>query len=152
MKENRGITLTSLIIYVIGMVIVVSLIATLTTFFYKNVNVDNISKDTTQYTKFSNLFLDEINKKDNDIVECKTTEEDGQKISYIIFSDGNQYTYKAENKSVYKNKIKICKDVEECEFSYIYIDSTYQIKINFKTSSVNMTGDNAMVYSMKNGQ
>lgn len=152
MKNNRGITLTSLIIYVIGMVIVVSLIATLTTFFYKNVNVDNISKDTTQYTKFSNLFLDEINKKDNDIVECKTTEEDGQKISYIIFSDGNQYTYKAENKSVYKNKIKICKDVEECEFSYIYIDSTYQIKINFKTSSVNMTGDNAMVYSMKNGQ
>lgn len=152
MKDNRGITLTSLIIYVIGMVIVVSLIATLTTFFYKNVNVDNISKDTTQYTKFSNLFLDEINKKDNDIVECKTTEEDGQKISYIIFSDGNQYTYKAENKSVYKNKIKICKDVEECEFSYIYIDSTYQIKINFKTSSVNMTGDNAMVYSMKNGQ
>ena len=131
MKDNRGITLTSLIIYVIGMVIVVSLIATLTTFFYKNVNVDNISKDTTQYTKFSNLFLDEINKKDNDIVECKTTEEDGQKISYIIFSDGNQYTYKAENKSVYKNKIKICKDVEECEFSYIYIDSTYQIKINF---------------------
>lgn len=152
MKDNRGITLISLIIYVIGMVIVVSLIATLTTFFYKNVNVDNISKDTTQYTKFSNLFLDEINKKDNDIVECKTTEEDGQKISYIIFSDGNQYTYKAENKSVYKNKIKICKDVEECEFSYIYIDSTYQIKINFKTSSVNMTGDNAMVYSMKNGQ
>ena len=152
MKNNRGITLTSLIIYVICMVIVVSLIATLTTFFYKNVNVDNISKDTTQYTKFSNLFLDEINKKDNEIVECKTTEEDGQKISYIIFSDGNQYTYKAENKSVYKNKIKICKDVEECEFSYIYIDSTYQIKINFKTSSVNMTGDNAMVYSMKNGQ
>lgn len=152
MKNNRGITLTSLIIYVIGMVIVVSLIATLTTFFYKNVNVDNISKDTTQYTKFSNLFLKEINKKDNDVIECKTIEEDGQKISYIIFSDGNQYTYKAENKSVYKNKIKICKDVEECEFSYIYIDSTYQIKINFKTSSVNMTGDNAMVYSMKNGQ
>ena len=152
MKDNRGITLTSLIIYVIGMVIVVSLIATLTTFFYKNVNVDNISKDTTQYTKFSNLFLKEINKKDNDVIECKTIEEDGQKVSYIIFSDGNQYTYKSENKSVYKNNIKICKDVEECEFSYIYIDSTYQIKINFKTSSVNMTGDNAMVYSMKNGQ
>lgn len=152
MKNNRGITLTSLIIYVIGMVIVVSLIATLTTFFYKNVNVDNISKDTTQYTKFSNLFLKEINKKDNDVIECKTIEEDGQKVSYIIFSDGNQYTYKAENKSVYKNNIKICKDVEECEFSYIYIDSTYQIKINFKTSSVNMTGDNAISYNIKNNQ
>lgn len=152
MKNNRGITLTSLIIYVIGMVIVVSLIATLTTFFYKNVNVDNISKDTTQYTKFSNLFLKEINKKDNDVIECKTIEEDGQKVSYIIFSDGNQYTYEAENKSVYKNNIKICKDVEECEFSYVYIDSTYQIKINFKTSSVNMTGDNAISYNMKNSQ
>ena len=152
MKNNRGITLTSLIIYVIGMVIVVSLIATLTTFFYKNVNVDNIGKDTTQYTKFSNLFLDEINKKGNEIIECKTLEKDEQKVSYIIFSDGNQYTYKSENKSVYKNKIKICKDVEECEFSYTFSDSIYQIKINFKTSNVNMTGDNAISYNMKNSQ
>ena len=56
MKNNKGITLTSLIIYVTGMMIVVVTIATLTSFFYKNVNVGNISKDTTQYTQFSNIF------------------------------------------------------------------------------------------------
>ena len=152
MKDNRGITLTSLIIYVIGMVIVVSLIATLTTFFYKNVNVDNISKDTTQYTKFSNLFLKEINKKDNNVIECKTIEEDGQKVSYIIFSDGNQYTYKAENKTVYKNKVKICKDVEKCEFSYTFVDSIYLVKVEFKTDIIDMTGKNAIIYNLKNGK
>ena len=37
MKNNKGVTLTSLIIYVIGMVIVVASISTLTTFFYKNI-------------------------------------------------------------------------------------------------------------------
>ena len=37
MKDSKGITLTSLIIYIIGMLIVVSIISTLTSFFYKNV-------------------------------------------------------------------------------------------------------------------
>ena len=36
MKNNKGVTLTSLIIYVIGMTIVVATIATLTSFFYKS--------------------------------------------------------------------------------------------------------------------
>lgn len=150
MSDNKGITMTSLIIYVLGMVIAVSIIATLTSFFYKNVNVGNISKDTTQYTQFSNIFSKEIERKNNKVVDCKTTEEDGNKISYIIFSSGNQYTYKSQNKSVYKNKVRICQNVENCEFSYTFTDSIYSVKVEFKTDIINMTGNNAITYNLKN--
>ena len=150
MSDNKGITMTSLIIYVLGMVIAVSIIATLTSFFYKNVNVGNISKDTTQYTQFSNIFSKEIERKNNKVIDCKTTEEDGNKISYIIFSSGNQYTYKSQNKSVYKNKVRICQNVENCEFSYTFTDSIYSVKVEFKTDIINMTGNNAITYNLKN--
>lgn len=150
MSDNKGITMTSLIIYVLGMVIAVSIIATLTSFFYKNVNVGNISKDTTQYTQFSNIFSKEIERKNNKVVDCKTTEEDGNKISYIIFSSGNQYTYKSQNKSVYKNKVRICQNIENCEFSYTFVDSIYSVKVEFKTDIIDMTGNNAITYNLKN--
>ena len=103
MKDSKGITLTSLIIYIIGMLIVVSIISTLTSFFYKNVNIGNINNDTTQFTKFSSIFSDEINRVNNSVLECRVLEENGFKVSYIIFSSGNQYTFKSENKAIYKN-------------------------------------------------
>ena len=101
MKNSKGITLISLIVYVVGMTLVVALIATITSFFYKNINVGDINTDnTTQFTKFSSVFSDEINREDNAVIDCKTYTENSIKISYIIFSSGNQYTFKKENNSI----------------------------------------------------
>ena len=141
MKNNKGITLTSLIIYVIGMVIVVASISTLTTFFYKNIDTSAINDNTTtQYTKFLSYFTEEINNSNNRVVECKN--------NYIIFSSGNQYTYMEENKSIYKNKIKLCDNVEKCEFSY----KNYIISIEFKSENIDKTEKNKMTYTIKNGK
>lgn len=149
MKNNRGITLTSLIIYLIGMVIVIGTIATLTSFFYKNINIQDINDDTTsQYTKFSSIFLNEINTENNFIIDCKTSIENETKISYIIFSSGNQYTFNSGNKAIYKNKIKICENVDDCDFSYSFINSKYSIKVNYKDKNIDMTGNNAIVYNL----
>ena len=147
MKNNRGVTLTSILIYVIGMAIVIGIISSLTSFFYKNIDVSEINDDSaTQYTKFSSIFLEEINKENNAVIDCKTTTENGEKISYIIFYTGNQYTFK--NNSIYKNKIKICQNIDDCDFSYSFVDSIYKIKVNFKTKTIDMTGDNAVVYNL----
>ena len=146
MKNNKGITLTSLIIYVIGMTIMVGTIATLTSFFYKNINIGSINNDTTQYTKFSSIFSEEINRKDNSVVKCKELGND--ETSYIIFSSGNQYTFNKNSKSIYKNNIKICEDIEKCGFSYTFVDSKYKITVSFKSESIDMTGDNAVTYSL----
>lgn len=145
MKSNKGITLISLIIYIIGLTIILALIATLTSFFNKNISVKDINSDTTQYTKFSSIFLEETSNKNNSVITCKSIT-DG--ISYIVFSSGNQYTFDENSKSIYKNNFKICENVEVCDFSYTFVDSKYKIKINFKTSSIEMLGDNAIIYNL----
>lgn len=148
MKNNKGVTLTSVIIYIIGLAIIIGIIANLTSFFYKNIDVSEINNDTiTQYTKFSSIFITEINKENNYVIDCKTIDTNEQKTSYIIFSTGNQYTFK--NNSIYKNKIKICENIDFCDFSYIFEDSIYKIKVDFKTKSIDMTGDNAIIYNLK---
>lgn len=151
MRNNKGITLTSIIIYIIGMTIALATIATLTSFFYRNVNIEEMSDDSaTQYTKFSSIFTEEINRESNSVVDSKIlTDEEGEtKESYIIFSSGNQYTFKKENQSIYKNNIKICGNIETCDFSYIFVDSSYKIKVNLKTKNIDMTGENAVTYTM----
>lgn len=147
MKNNRGITLTTLLIFVIVFAIVIGIVANLTSFFYKNIDVSKINDDSaTQYTKFSSIFLEEIENENNSVIDCKTTTENGEKESYIIFATGNQYTFK--NNSIYKNTIKICQNIEDCDFSYTFVDSTYKIKVNFKTTSIDMTGNNAVTYNI----
>lgn len=148
MKNNKGVTLTSVIIYVIGMAIVIGTISTLTSFFYNNIEISEINDDSaSQYTKFSSIFLEEINKENNSIIDCKTITENNEKVSYIIFYTGNQYTFK--NNSIYKNKNKICQNIEDCDFSYSFEDSVYKIKVNFKTKTIDMTGNSAVVYNLK---
>lgn len=145
MKSNKGVTLTSLIIYVIGMTIMVSIIATLTSFFYKNIDIGDINSNTTQYTKFTSILSEEVNKKNNSVIDCQSLT-DG--VSYIVFSSGNQYTFNQESKSVYRNNVKICDNIDTCDFSYTYIDSKYKIKVSFKTANIDMTGSNSIVYNL----
>lgn len=145
MKSNKGVTLTSLIIYVIGMTIMVSIIATLTSFFYKNIDIGDINSNTTQYTKFTSILSEEVNKKNNSVIDCQSLTEG---VSYIVFSSGNQYTFNQKSKSVYRNNVKICDNIDTCDFSYTYIDSKYKIKVSFKTANIDMTESNSIVYNL----
>lgn len=145
MKSNKGVTLTSLIIYVIGMTIMVSIIATLTSFFYKNIDIGDINSNTTQYTKFTSILSEEVNKKNNSVIDCQSLTGG---VSYIVFSSGNQYTFNQERKSVYRNNVKICDNIDICDFSYTYIDSKYKIKVSFQTANIDMTGSNSIVYNL----
>lgn len=148
MKNNKGVTLTSVIIYIIGLAITIGIIANLTSFFYKNIDVSEINNDTvTQYTKFSSIFITEINTENNYVIDCKTSNINEEKTSYIIFATGNQYTFK--NNAIYKNKIKICQNIDDCDFSYVFEDSIYKIKVDFKTKSIDMTGNDAIIYNLK---
>ncbi len=113
MKSQKGITILSLTVYVIAFAIVIGIVATITGFFYKNVK--DISVDInplTEFATFNSYFADEVNHSNLNVKECST--DNGQ--SYIIFSNNVQYTYVPANKAIYKNKIKICKDISNCTF------------------------------------
>ena len=172
MNDEKGITLTSLIIYILGMVIVVTAIATLTSYFYKNIDVNSVKNSSiSQFTELTNVFVTETGKTGNKIIETalikgdnkyKTKTEIDNQIatelqnisnnsntditSYIIFSSGNQYTFK--NNAIYKNKVRICKDIEFCSFSTDINNSQYKITVNFKTSDIDKTGANAITYTI----
>ena len=128
MKQDSGVTLTSLIIYVIAMVMVVAIVGTLTTLYYRN--VDNLMDNTEQakeYTTFNSYFTNEINKKENKVLE------DISSSNKIIFSSGNQYTFVGE--AIYMNQVLICKYVKSCEFNYN--NTTKQITVNITIGDKN---------------
>lgn len=110
MKSERGVTLTSIMIYVIALTVAVLTIGRLITYFYKNINaVDTSSVSDAEYMKFNSYFTDEINIEGNEVDKCDT--------NYIIFfKTQNQYTFK--NGKIYRGKVKICDNIDSCDFNY----------------------------------
>ena len=130
MKSEKGITLISLTIYVIAMAIVVGVIAIISTFFYSNMeDTDNIVSPMTEYTKFNSFFSDEVNHEGIEVVSCGTTD-NGQ--NYIVFSNEVQYTYISENKAIYRNKVKIAKEIDDCTFTTGTNNGKRVVKVEFE--------------------
>ena len=133
MKSERGVTLTSILIYVIALTVIVIIIGRIVTYFYKNTNqYIGSNQSLSQYTKINSYITDEINTEEN-IVESFDD-------NYIKFSKTqNQYTY--QNGNIYFNKAKICKNIDNCKFSYdevkeiVYMEITINGKVytNFYT-------------------
>lgn len=133
MKNQKGITLVSLTIYIIAMVVVVATITTLTKFFYGNLDdLTNTTKEYKDYTLFNSYFTAEINKEKNNIIQCTENS--------IIFSNSNQYTYK--DNTIYMNKINICNNVDSCKFIYNQTDKskvTVEMSIDGKNYNTTYT-------------
>lgn len=124
MRKDKGITLTSLIIYVIAMVIVVGIVASVSTFFYQNVDtITENSDNSKEFTKFNSYFTEEVNETNNKPVKVG---QNGNQ-HYLLLSNGNQYTF--VNGAVYLNKIRICKNIKECRF--VLDEENDKVTINF---------------------
>lgn len=107
MKKDSGITITSIIVYIVAMLVVIGIIATITSFFYTNVNnANDNSNNISEITKFHMYFLEETTKKDNIINVINDTA--------ISFKSGNTFTF--QDNSIYLNNIKICENVSNLQF------------------------------------
>ena len=103
MKNNKGITMTSLSIYVISFVIIIGIISSITVFF--NSNSKEISKETasaSEYNKF-NLYMLEYTK---GAYKIESTDAEG-----IKFTNGDKFVKKGN--ILYFNKIKLCENIDE---------------------------------------
>lgn len=136
MKSQKGITLISVTIYIIVMTIVVSIMAVISTYFYKNINsLDNIDS-LEQYTKFNTYFTDEVNHKNIKVLDF-AAEENGN--SYIVFDNGVQYSFIKANKGIYRNKVKICENIDNCTFEEIIQNGKNVIVVEFKAGEKQQT-------------
>lgn len=108
--NNKGITLSYLIIYIIALIITIGILSSISKNFYSNVGyIADKGKYVSEFNKFNMYFIEDV-KKNSDLYEIKTDE--------IVFRDGTVYTYRAgEDKSLYRNKVKVCRNVELCEFT-----------------------------------
>ena len=89
-----------------------------------------------------------MNKENNEIRETKTEYSDsGNKISYIIFASGNQYTFIQENKSIYIGKVKIASYVKDCDFIQLS-DTSVEINITFENGEQEINRTNT--FNLKN--
>ena len=114
MKKESGITLASLVIYVIIFSFTLGLLAALSGFIFgniDNINSDSISSE--EFNKFHINFLKDI-KEYND-ANIYT----GNDIVTITFGSNNEtiYTYKSSDKAIYKNKVKIATNILKFEAS-----------------------------------
>lgn len=107
MKSEKGITLAVLILYVVIFTIVITILANLSSYIFGNLKyVDNNSIDVSEFNKFNVYFIKDV--KNSKEVEIKNSPE----MIQITFENGNVYRYVRTEKSIYKNKQKIAKDIQ----------------------------------------
>ena len=110
MKSQKGVTLTSLAIYLVLATIVLATLAVITANFQGNIK--GLNKEGTKNTEIDklNIYLLQEAKKQNNSV--KSISEGNDEISFTM---GNTYSFK-ENSVYLNNDMEISKDIETCEF------------------------------------
>ena len=103
-KNQKGITLVSLIVYLIGLVAIIGIIAVLTSFYSKNVaTMNDTSEVNSEFNKFDAKMIQETKSAGNEIAEVSGTT--------IKFKNGNTYTY-GDNR-IYQNAVTVSKYVKD---------------------------------------
>jgi len=111
MKNNKGITLTSLVIYIALMFVVLAILIRIMTYYTGNLSdMADVTWDA-QIEKINIYFLDEAQKLGNKATIPNDNDNE------ISFSSGNRYTFIEEERTLYLNdSIKICDNLYYCEF------------------------------------
>lgn len=143
-KNEKGITLTALVIYITVMSVVVAAISTITTYTYKNMNnVEEEGQYAVELNKFDMYFLKDIKKAENIAVQEGTNknkvsmqyyDENSNEI-IVTYEYSGQYVIRSDGNST----INICKNVTRCQFNLnekklkveLTINGTYQKNMDY---------------------
>lgn len=105
-KNEKGITMTSLVVYMFILVIVIGILTTISTFFYTNIGeVVDAPKYVYEFNKFIMFFGVDIKNYNNAVVTENS----------IQFTDGPTYIY--QNNAIYRDNVLIAKDIITCKFA-----------------------------------
>lgn len=113
MKNCKGITLMTLIIYVGVLLVIIAVMSSIIKNFYQNnTAVNEQTEEILEFNKFNVYFLKEIKKSGNKVETV--TRNSNQ--NYILFKTGNSFSLK--NDIIYYNNIKVCNGVSNLSFNY----------------------------------
>ena len=140
-KNNKGVTLVSLAVYVVLMLAVVAAVAA----FKNNIdeNIDSMGEYTSvvpEINKMNMYMLGETNIENNKVLKRNS---DG---TYIAFSSGNEYLFSDNN--LYKNSIKILTNINSCTFEVGKENNNDVLYVNFELGGDEVV-DKTLKYVMK---
>ena len=129
MKSEKGITLISLIFYILILTIITALIGTVSTYFYKNVSgINEDSKAVSTFNKFNMYFIEEVKRENNKVEEISND------MTSISFKSGNSFLYK--DGFIYFNGKQICSEVNNLSFEFY--EESGNINENIVTVNLNI--------------
>ena len=107
MKKQDGVTLTALVAYMGVFMIIIGIVTTISTHFYKNIGqVQEPPQYIVEFNKFSMFFIADV-KRNTDIKNISNT--------YVEFGNGTKYEYR--NHKIYRNNEEIAKNVKTMKFT-----------------------------------
>ena len=129
LKKDKGITLISLIIYLIAMTLLVAVVANISKSFYLNMSqFSDTDEIELQMEKFNTFFLKQINTSSIDVENVEDTS--------IEFNDGTKYVY--ENNAIYykttDKNLKLCDNIDELKIIYDETNKTITVNMKDKTN------------------
>ena len=120
MKSENGITLTSLVVYVVVATIVIGIMSVVSSSFLSNMNlISDQDQYAVEFNKFNMFFVNDV--KNNKTAQVQTNQ--------IVFEDGTTYQYSEANMTIYRNNVEIAKQVQELNFT----SENYQVENTTKT-------------------
>ncbi len=123
MKDNKGITLANLVVYVVGFTIIIGIVTVIISFINTNIVQMNEATDrVAEYSKFNLAFVEEVKKINNEITNVTSNS--------IEFSSGNKYTF--QDNKIYLNKAALVNNVKKCKFEVINLDYKQVVAVNME--------------------
>ncbi len=139
MKTEKGLTLLSLVTYVIAMLIAIGIVSSLIKYFYRNVDeivVDNNTPE--QYTRLVTYLTEDVNS--GSITNCKVSENGKGVNLYMPNGVIHQYAYDEANQKLYyvaidgegneQTEIELCDNIESCDFNFAESKLRTKVSIN----------------------
>ena len=107
MKSEKGVTLTALVVYICVAMVIISIMALLSTHFYTNMNtIKGQDLYVVEFNKFNMFFINDV-KNNKNVKNIETTK--------ITFDDGVVYELKGTD--IYRNETKIASNIQKAIFS-----------------------------------
>lgn len=113
MRNQKGVTMVSLVIYIVAFSIIIGIVATITTFFSNNIGgLNETAGKSAEYNKF-NIYMSEYTKNGYQVTIGSYGESSNP---YIVFEkDNEKVVFEKIDDKLYMNNAKICDNVQNLE-------------------------------------
>ena len=125
-QRERGVTLVALIVYVILSFITIALLYKLTSTVNANfVKINSNSISSEDFNKFNVNFVSDVKKNDN----ANITSDSSGNVKILFNVTNTSYLYVSNEKAIYRNKVKIAKNISYFTAEVTTINNKKVVKV-----------------------